>query len=136
MSASLSSSAYSPCHPWFYVLGGVPLTPKRILEDVRASKYRGYKEEDIVVANGRCEPRRSQELRQLRALALANLREDLSRYRRVVFQLREFCSESAEEVCADVHVSVGLKHAHIYNEFAHLIWIDELLTYQLDLFEC
>lgn len=31
---------------------------------------------------------------------------------------------------------MGLKLSHLYNEFGHVLWIDELFSEQLDLFEC
>lgn len=67
---------------------------------------------------------------------MSRLRSDLSRYRRVVFLLHEHRKETSEITCAEVHTSVSLKHNHIYNELAHLAWIDDLLSVQLDLFEC
>ena len=68
MSASLSPSDYSPGHPWYYVLGGQPLMPRQILDEVRAEGYRGYNRDEIAQTAGHCEPRRSQELRALRRL--------------------------------------------------------------------
>ncbi len=134
MSTSTSSS-YSVGHPWYYVLGGVPLRPKQILEEVRAEGYRGYNRDEIALAASRCEPRRSYDLKALRELHLKRLRFDLCGYRRAVRDLRAHRMSNAETKCAEVHVSVGLKLSHLYNEFAHLLWIDDLLTVQLDLFD-
>lgn len=131
-----TSPGYSARHPWYYVLGGAPLMPKQILSKVRTECYRGYNREEIALAASRCEPRRSQELRALRRRHLDRLRFDLSGYRRAVRNLRAHRAVGAEETCADVHVSMGLKLSHLYNEFGHLNWIDELLLEQLDLFEC
>jgi hypothetical protein len=136
MSAPLSYRHYSNGHPWYYVLGGEPLMPKQILGEVRAEGYRGYNRAEIELAASRCEPRRSQDLRALRAVAFKRLRFDLSGYRRAVRNLRKHRTECDAVECHDVHVSIGLKMSHLYNEFAHLIWIDELLTHQLDLFDC
>ena len=36
--------------------------------------------------------------------------------------------------CADIHTDISLKYAHIYNDFAHLNYIDDLLAQQGDLF--
>jgi leucine dehydrogenase len=33
-----------------------------------------------------------------------------------------------------VHVAISLKHNHLVNDFAHLVWLDELITRQGDLF--
>ena len=136
MSASLSPSDYSIGHPWYYVRGGQPLTPKQILEEVREEGYRGYNRDEIALAASRCEPRRTQDLRTLRRLHLDRLRFDLAGYRRAVRNLRAHRAATAETKCDDVHVSMGLKLSHLYNEFAHLLWIDELLSHQLDLFDC
>jgi len=32
--------------------------------------------------------------------------------------------------------SVSLNHSHLLNDLAHLDWIDDLLSVQLDLFDC
>ena len=76
----------------------------------------------------RCEPRRSAGLRESRRNALASLTLDLARYREVVRDLGQ--SRYAGEVreCKDVHVSVSLKHNHLYNDLAHIAWIDDLLA--------
>jgi hypothetical protein len=126
-------SGYEPGHPWYYVLGGSVLSPKQILARVQKSGYRGYAREQIAEADARCEPRRTQELRELRSVAIANLRRDHSGYRHAVFALRTKASPQLE--CQDVHVAVSLKHNHLYNEFAHLVPLDALLSRQPDLFE-
>ncbi len=136
MSASLSPSDYSIGHPWYYVRGGQPLTPKQILEEVREEGYRGYNRDEIALAASRCEPRRSQDLKALRRRHLDRLRFDLSGYRRAVRDLSAHRETNTELKCYEVHVSIGLKMSHLYNEFAHLLWIDELLSQQLDLFDC
>lgn len=136
MSAPLSPSDYSNGHPWYYVRGGQPLTPKQILEEVREEGYRGYNRDEIALAASRCEPRRSQDLRALRRRHLDRLRFDLSGYRRAVRDLHTHRETNTELKCHEVHVSIGLKMSHLYNEFGHLVWIDELLSRQLDLFDC
>lgn len=135
MSTSTSHD-YSAGHPWYYVLGGAPLMPKQILSEVRSEGYRGYNRDEIAIAAARCEPRRSQDLRALRRLHLDRLRFDLSGYRRAVRNLRAHRAAETETKCDDVHVSMGLKLSHLYNEFGHLLWIDQLLSEQPDLFEC
>lgn len=136
MSAPLSPSDYSNGHPWYYVRGGQPLTPKQILAEVREEGYRGYNRDEIALAASRCEPRRSQDLKSLRRKHYDRLRFDLSGYRRAVRDLRTHREANTELKCYDVHVSIGLKMSHLYNEFAHLAWIDELLSHQPDLFDC
>jgi len=51
-------------------------------------------------------------------------------YRRV----SETCKRDAI-ACDDIHVSMSLKHAHIYNGFAHLNTLDNLPNRQCDFFE-
>lgn len=123
-------------HPWYYVLGGPPLTPKQILASVKRQGYHGYLRDEIATAASRCEPRRSSELRALRSRALDSLRFDLSRYRSAVRELRAHRTSCNDVVCTDAHVAVSLKHNHIFNELAHLAWINDLLTEQRDLFDC
>ncbi len=36
--------------------------------------------------------------------------------------------------CADNHTDISLKYAHIYNDFAHLNYIEDVLAQQGDLF--
>ena len=135
MSTSISLG-YGPGHPWYYVQGGVPLGPKQILASARRKGYRGYLQDDIANAAGRCEPRRSQDLRILRAKVVASLSSDLAGYRRVVRDLRRHRLEVPGGECHEVHTAVSLKHNHLFNDLAHLSWIDELLAVQLDMFEC
>jgi len=84
------------------------------------------------------EPHRSAALRKLRHKHLEELKSDISRYRCVVFELNQHRKEHGipqNPKCAeDVHVSVSLKHSHIYNGFAHLLCIDELPEQQGELF--
>jgi hypothetical protein len=133
-----SNGGYSPGHPWHYHLGGRPLTLKQIRESVRRSGYRGYMAGDIAAIDRKAEPQRSAELRRLRAHVLAELKADISRYRDVVRDLRRYRESAAEDCtaacCNDVHVAISLKHNHIYNDFGHLILLDDLLTRQGDLF--
>ncbi|MFD2257709.1 hypothetical protein ACFSSA_13580 [Luteolibacter algae] len=129
-------STYSPGHPWFYLLGGRVLTPKEIRESVRESGYNGWRADELDKLEAKAEPQRSQGLRKLRAIVLAELAGDLSRYRQVALELHRYRRRTAgqELPCHAVHTSVSLKHNHLYNDFAHLIAIDDLLAQQPDLF--
>lgn len=127
---------YDAGHPWYYVLGGAPLGPKQILRSVRARRYRGYLQEEIALSAARCEPRRSEELRKIRMCVHSSLRIDLARYRELVRALRRSRRSGEAPECSDLHTAVSLKHNHLFNDLAHLDWIDELLSVQLDLFEC
>ncbi len=133
-------TGYRSGHPWYYVRGGRVLRLKEIREAARASGYKGYRERDINAADCKDEPRRSEILRAMRMLALNNLHRDISCYRelkRRLFQYRRSLKSQFENgsPCKDIHVNISLKHNHMFNEFAHLIVIDELLSQQGDLFE-
>ena len=131
-----SLKTYSPGHPWFYLLGGRVLTPKEIRESVRASDYKGWRADELKKLEAKAEPQRSQGLRKLRAIVFAELTDDLSRYRQVALGLHRHRRRTAgqELLCHAVHTSASLKHNHLYNDFAHLIAIDDLLAQQPDLF--
>jgi len=81
---------------------------------------------------------RSEKLRKLQAKFKADLKSDLSRYRQVVRELHHQRKTNRiiniPVACSDVHTSMSLKNAHLYNDFAHLHFLDELLSKQLDLF--
>jgi hypothetical protein len=131
---------YGAGHPWFYFLGGPVLTPKEIREEVRRSGYRGYLADDICKADRKPEPQRSKALRELRAEMRRMLRADISRYREVARALHAYRRQQAHVTerpvsSADIHMSMSLKHNHIYNQFAHLLTLDELLGRQRDLFD-
>ena len=135
-------SGYSPGHSWFYKLGGKPLYPKQIRDDVIASGYRGYDEADIKAMAQRPEPKRSNSLRRHRKRIIQDLSEDLARYREVVRELharrRAGVDVDDHPICSCPHVAVSLKHNHVYNGFARLHYVDELLRPQdgqLDLFD-
>ena len=130
---------YNPGHPWYYFLGGRPKRLREILEATRACGYQGYAREDIAAADAMAEPKRSETLRALRAKFEADLRRDISRYRECVRELRanEWKSPEQGEVtaCGDIHTALSLKHNHMANHFGHLIYLDNLLTQQRDLFD-
>ncbi len=129
---------YSPGHCWYYKLGGQIPYPKQICAAVKISGYRGYAEERIAAADQKPEPLRSEALRQLRDKFLFNLKADLAIYRRRALEL-SILRKRGGEICLDgsardIDTSMSLKHNHLYNGFAHLIWLDELLAKQGDLF--
>jgi hypothetical protein len=129
---------YGPGHPWYYVLGGRPLTLKQIRESVMAKGYRGYMATNINLIDSKAEPRRSEELRRLRLSFFDNLKHDVSGYRRAARELHRYREnedrEAIPECCDAAHTSVSLKHNHLFNDFAHIILLDELLFRQGDLF--
>lgn len=130
---------YLPGHPWYYLLGGPVLMPSAIREAASRSTYHGYRAADIDKVDAMQEPKRSAALRAIREEVLAELRRDLSRYREVACKLRRYRRETAHEpfpdISADVHTAISLKHNHLYNDFAHLLRLDALLSRQRDLFD-
>lgn len=134
----LTHGGYQAGHPWYYYLGGRIPRLKEIRDAAIHSGYRGYMAERIDTLDALPEPRRSQELRALRAIVRGEVSGDIRRYRVVVRQLRFYRHEQAttspRHSCDDVHTAMSLKYAHIYNGFAHLHVLDTLLGKQLDLF--
>lgn len=125
-------------HPWYYLLGGIVPTPKQIQAEAIASNYYGYMADDIRQIDKISEPKRSEKLRKLQTKFKADLAKDLSIYREVVRRLHhERRTNPLMEIpicCDDVHTAMSLKNAHLYNDFAHLHFLDELLGKQMDLF--
>ena len=137
MSVEETQGGYNPGHPWYYVLGGAVLPPSVILVNVKQRDYQGYRSE-IGEVDRKSEPQRSAELRRTRDEVRAEFWRDVSGYRASVRQLHRFRAErpeNEEPEFADVHASVSLKHNHIFNDFGHLLWLDELLSTQPDLFD-
>jgi len=133
---------YHAGHPWYYLLGGIVPTPKQIRAAASASNYRGYMAHNLYEIDKQPEPKRYGNLRKWRNKFKEDLKSDLSRYRVVVRELHKTRETQDWNVipscCDDVHTAMSLKHAHLYNDFAHLHFIDELLSKggkQLDLFE-
>ena len=95
--------------------------------------------DNIYQADKKSEPQRSETLRKIKAKVLCDLWSDISCYRECANQLRLYRqandSEYAGGICDDIHTSIGLKHNHIYNDMAHLVLLDSLLTKQKDLFD-
>lgn len=130
---------YCPGHPWFYFLGGKPRRPKEILVATRLSGYQGYARDRIAAADAMAESKRSETLRAMRVKFENDLRQDISRYRECVRELRQTKWDMPDGKtvvsCGDIHTALSLKHNHMVNGFGHLIYLDELLTKQRDLFD-
>ncbi|MEP2706156.1 MAG: hypothetical protein ABJZ83_12835 [Yoonia sp.] len=138
-SPSMTHMGYDPGHCWYYLLGGKVLSPKQIKLRTLASGYKGYAAEDIGEAHLKAEPKRSSALRHLKAKFETDLKRDISRYRECALALHRFRKANPplteRPKCAnDVHMNISLKHNHIVNDFAHLIYLNELLNQQGDLF--
>jgi hypothetical protein len=129
-------SGYHAGHPWYYVLGGAVLSPSTIRNEVESSDYGGYLAHHIFELAEKSEPRRSSALNELRAQIVADLRADLSRYRKCVRKLREYRAHrtETEQKCEDIRVAICLKHNHIVNDLANLKTLDGLPK-QGDLFD-
>ncbi len=137
---TLSSRDYRPGHPWYYKLGGHVPTPKEILNAVQLSNYPGYRKNDINQIDAKAEPARSAALRRLRVICLNELKSDLSIYREQARKLQAYRLSTDPEnedysICDDPCMNMSLKYNHLYNGFAHLIFIDRLLSVQPDLFD-
>lgn len=136
---TLEKTGYEPGHPWYYLLGGKPPTPKEILEATRHSGYRGYAHERLMALDKLAEPKRSQSLRAERDKFRSNLHRDIRRYRACTRQLRRTVTiirdGESPISCDDVYSALSLKHNHMVNNFGHLILLDELLSKQKDLFD-
>jgi len=112
--------------------------PKQIRAEVSAGKYQGYVAEEINAVDNKPEPHRSEALRAFKAKFTKDLAEDISRYRQIACAIRQDRAENTtfieHDCCVDIHTDISLKYAHIYNDFAHLIYIEDLLAQQGDLF--
>jgi hypothetical protein len=130
---------YKPGHPWYYYKGGRIPTLKQILSRVKAERYQGYRISDILSADNKPEPQRSEALRRLQAEELRLIRHDISRYRELARLLHRYRKTQdfteARYLCDNIHTSISLKYNHIYNRFAHLIALEDLLSQQPDLFD-
>ena len=135
-----NETGYQPGHPWYYKIGGAVPKPKAILAAVKTSGYQGCKRDYISLADNRHEPARSSDLRLLRLSVLNDFQAHLRLYREYARKLRDYrqmgtAEQEAQPICSDIHTSMSLKYNHLYNDFAHLVFIDELLSKQMDLFD-
>jgi hypothetical protein len=127
------SNSYSTGHPWYYVLGGKVLSLKEIWQEAEQANYKGYRETEIDKANGN-----NTKLRSLKAETIQRLKVDVSGYRTSALALHRYRKTLPKDwhpECDDIHTAMGLKRNHVFNEFANLQHIDELLAYQPDLFD-
>jgi len=113
--------------------------PKQLQAAANASDYRGYMAEDLRKLDNMAEPKRSEALRHWQSKFYGDLKDDLSCYREVVRELRQHREDNpltdSPVCCDDVHTSMSLKVAHLSNDFAHLILLDDMLGKQRDLFD-
>lgn len=138
MTQAYEFKGYSIGHCWYYRLGGDILKPKAIRDYVRFTGGRGYMADDIDVIDRMAEPARSIKLRELQAKFRIDLASDLARYRQVAHQIRQdrLSGDSTTDapIATCIYMAISLKFAHLYNDFAHLDQVENLLTLQGDLF--
>lgn len=133
----LSHQGYSVGHPWYYFLGGDVPKLKEIKASACASGYEGYLADEIKSLATKAEPQRTRAVKKMREKLIADLHEDISIFRSCVRELRRYREENPEPVSsssAENHMSMSLKHNHIYNGFANLKTLDALPEQQLELF--
>lgn len=125
--------SYSSGHPWYYVFRGEVLSIKQIWKLVHASSYKGSNEENISRLYGN-DPK----LKVMKEEVLSSLSKNISRYRQLALSLHRYRLKASknqqEPSCEDVHVGMSLKYNHIYNDLAHLTYIEKQLSGQLELF--
>lgn len=73
----------------------------------------------------------------MKAKALADYCADLAEYRDAARKLHAYRREVHGDAvrCDGIHQGISLKHNHLFNDLAHLIELDRLLTVQRDLFD-
>ena len=131
---------YNTGHPWYYYRGGPVLSLKAIKEATRNSGYKGHNRDAIEKADRKPEPQRSQALLKIRKQVNDDLKRDIAGYRKRALQLhrsRMSIKPKPHKIgasCDDIHTNIALKHNHLVNDFAHLIYLDDLLNQQGDLF--
>jgi hypothetical protein len=128
-----NANTYSTGHPWYYVLGGKILSLKEIWQEVDTATYKGYLEAEIDKASGN-----TRKLQEMKTKAIVRVKEDISRYRQCALELHRYRKALPKDwhpECDDIHTAMGLKRNHIFNEFANLKQINELLQQQPTLFD-
>ena len=108
-------------------------------KEARASGNRGFMADQIDKSDQMPEPKRSQALRKYRKQVTTELSQDARMYRVAVRDLHRYQAEQADDQqerhCQDVHVAVSLKYCHLYDDFAHLHVLNDLLEKQRNLFD-
>jgi hypothetical protein len=135
---TLTYQGYQAGHPWYYLLGGPVPRLKQIKACAAASGYKGFDADVIEAANRLPEPKRSRKLQKLQDSFRNDLRFDIKRYRQLVAKLRKDRQHNGihqnKPVCCDVHTALSLTFSHLYNDFAHLHTLDQMMYVQQELF--
>lgn len=114
----------------------MPPTLDEIETSVSRTNYRGYRERDLARADKLPEPRRSAELRQLHEWAKSELAADHERYLHYVAKLAIRRQDPNDPAGADespwdeLYTALSLKYCHLFNDFAHLRTLREMLERQ------
>lgn len=135
---TFSYEDYNTGHPWYYFLGGSVPSIKEIQNDARQSKYQGYRRDDIRAADSKSGPTRTAALRAIQSDVVIEVKRNIAGYRKRALELHRHRAANAlpdkPVVCDNIHTNISLKHNHLFNDFAHLITLDDLLSKQGDLF--
>jgi len=98
---------YSPGHPWYYILGGRPLSVDEIGADSCRNDVLATK--DLPVDPGK----RESALRRLKAEAERELAQDIERYQELVAQGKAALSRCDILMGYGLETALFLKHNHI-----------------------
>lgn len=134
--SSTPLAGYEPNHPWYYRLGGTIPNANQIFADIKQSGYEGYMSDRLYQYNGYVEPKRSQKLHQIKKQVMDDFKRDMERYRELASLLRAYRTNPTAQTedflssCDDIFTSMSLKYCHLYNDLAHLLLIDTMLTQQ------
>lgn len=119
---------YSPGHCWYYRLKGAVLSLKEILATVKSSGYESIYKAKFMRDNEKDD--RTIKLLEHKKDSTNRIKDDISAYRKYCFyyhKLKEVDPNDMESHM-DLCVSLSLKYCHIYNRFADLILLDNLLN--------
>ena len=127
-------------HTWYFKLGGEILKPRAIKARVAAEDYKGYMREEIEAIDKRPEPERSQTLRTLREKVKQDLACYISSYRELACKIRAMRISGEDKhykapISSNIFLGISLRCSHMWNGFGHLIYIEDLLSKQRDLFD-
>ena len=105
-----TENTYPIGHPWYYKLGGKIQKPTQIMLDVKAEQYRSYLKDDIEATNNKSEPKRTNQLMELKNRCSSRLKVDFEQYRKLVVELigQSTISDFALSNCCFVILALSL----------------------------
>jgi hypothetical protein len=128
---------YDSSHPWYYLTGGRILT----VDEIRAESCAGCDKDRISKLNLMKEPRRSAEIKQLKASISDGLKRDAEIYAeqaaRVEYRRRWLgpWQDQARDMWEEPNSGIGFKHNHLRYGFSQMLGLDALtVEEQLTLF--